>query len=120
MVNGITAEKNEAGAITSRFEPNWRSWPASAGAIGWLSCESVNPTRKSFQTKSTWKIASAAIAGRPSGSTTLKNSRHSEAPSMRAASIRSRGIPAKKFRNRKIANGKAKAVWKRIRPKTVS
>ena len=39
---------------------------------------------------------------------------------MRAASIRSRGIPAKKFRSRKIANGSANAVWKRIRPGTVS
>src|SRR6185437_10865878 len=30
IVSGMTAEKNEAGAITSRFVPNWRSWPASA------------------------------------------------------------------------------------------
>ena len=39
---------------------------------------------------------------------------------MRAASIRSLGIPMKKLRSRKIANGSPKAVWKRISPRTVS
>ena len=39
---------------------------------------------------------------------------------MRAASIRSRGMPAKKLRSRKIANGSANALWNRIRPGIVS
>ena len=39
---------------------------------------------------------------------------------MRADSRMSFGIPMKKFRSRKIANGSPKAVWKRIRPSTVS
>ena len=35
---------------------------------------------------------------------------------MRADSMMSFGIPMKKLRSRKIANGNPKAVWKRIRP----
>ncbi len=42
--------------------------------------------------------------------------RISDAPSIRADSRRSFGIPMKKFRSRKIANGSPNAVWKRIRP----
>ena len=50
----------------------------------------------------------------------LKKILTSEAPSIRAASSRSFGIPMKKFRRRKIANGSPNAVWKRTRPITVS
>ena len=39
---------------------------------------------------------------------------------MRADSRMSFGIPMKKFRSRKIANGSPNAVWKRISPSTVS
>jgi hypothetical protein len=46
--------------------------------------------------------------------------RISEAPSMRAASSRSFGIPMKKLRSRKMANGRPKAVWKRMSAKIVS
>jgi hypothetical protein len=46
--------------------------------------------------------------------------RNSEAPSMRADSRMSLGIPMKKLRSRKIAKGRPKAVWKRIRLPTVS
>ena len=66
---------------------------AIVGAIGWLSDASVSPIRRSFQTNRTWKIPSEAIAGRPSGSTTLKKSRSSDAPSIRAASMISNGSP---------------------------
>ena len=116
----MIAEKKEAGAITLRFEANWRSCDAISGAIGWFDCARTSPTKRSFQTNSTWKIASEAIAGIPSGSTTLKKSRHSEAPSIRAASIRSLGMPMKKLRRRKIPSGSAKAEWKRISPGIVS
>ena len=44
------------------------------------------------------------------------NSRSSPAPSSRPASSSSRGISAKKFRSRKIANGSPKAVWKSTTP----
>ena len=54
-------------------------------------------------------MPSEAIAGPPSGSTTRVKSRISPAPSSRAASSSSRGISAKKFRSRKIANGSPKA-----------
>ena len=80
----------------------------------------TSPISRSFQTNSTWKMASAAIAGSPSGSTTRKNSLNSDAPSMRAASIRSLGIPAKKLRSRNTANGSANAVWNMISPGSVS
>ena len=46
--------------------------------------------------------------------------RSSEAPSIRADSRMSFGIPMKKFRSRKIANGRPNAVWNRIRLATVS
>ena len=39
---------------------------------------------------------------------------------MRAASSSSAGIPTKKFRNRKIANGSPNAAWNRISPGMVS
>ena len=42
--------------------------------------------------------------------------RNSDAPSMRADSRMSFGIPMKKLRSRKIANGRPNAVWKRIEP----
>ena len=44
----------------------------------------------------------------------------SEAPSIRADSMMSFGIPTKKFRSRKIANGSPNATWKRTIPSTVS
>src|SRR5215211_2561982 len=75
----MISEKNAAGAITSRFDPNWRSWREIVAAIGWLSCASVRPIRRSFQTNSTWKIASEATAGRPSGRISRKKIRSSEA-----------------------------------------
>ena len=65
-------------------------------------------------------MASEAIAGRPSGRISRTKIRTSDAPSMRAASRMSFGIPAKKLRSRKIANGSPKAMWKRTIPSTVS
>ena len=67
-----------------------------------------------------WKIASDAIAGSPSGRISRRKIRNSEAPSIRADSSRSFGMPMKKFRNKKMANGSPNAVWNRTRPSTVS
>ncbi len=53
---------------------------------------------------------SAAIAGTDSGTTIVRKIATFEAPSIRAASIRSFGRVMKKFRSRKIPNGSAKAV----------
>jgi hypothetical protein len=61
-------------------------------------------------------MSSDAIAGIPSGSTTRRNTISSPAPSIRAASRSSDGIPMKKFRSRKIANGKPKATWNSTTP----
>ena len=52
----------------------------------------------------------AAMAGTESGTTIIRNTPMVEAPSIRAASIRSRGSVMKKLRNRKMPNGNAKAV----------
>ncbi len=30
------SETNEAGAISSMFDPNWRSWEKIATVIGWV------------------------------------------------------------------------------------
>ena len=65
-------------------------------------------------------MASEAMAGRLSGSISRKKMRISDAPSMRAASSSSAGMPTKKLRSRKIASGRPNAVWNRIRPAIVS
>ncbi|GAA5608862.1 hypothetical protein Sgri01_07231 [Streptomyces griseus] len=80
----------------------------------------ISATSMSFHTHRNWKIPSEAIAGPPSGITTRVNSRISPAPSSRAASRSSRGISAKKFRSRKIANGRPNAVWNSTTPSVVS
>ena len=41
----------------------------------------------------------------------MRKIRELDAPSTRAASIRSRGSPMKKLRSRKIASGRPNAVW---------
>ena len=102
---------NEAGAMSSMLLPNWRTLLKMATVIGCVSRPKVRATSRSFQTQRNWKIASDAIAGRPSGSTSRRKMRASEAPSIRADSNTSFGIPRKKFRSRKIAKGSAKAVW---------
>ena len=61
-------------------------------------------------------MASEAIAGRPSGMISRRKILISLAPSIRADSRMSLGIPMKKFRSRKIANGSPKATWKRMIP----
>ena len=70
----------------------------------------------SFHIHRNWKIASEAIAGPPSGRIRRQKIVNSPAPSIRAASIRSRGIPMKKFRSRKMANGRPNAAWNSTRP----
>ena len=104
--------------MTSKLVPNCRSWLRMATVSGWCD-ESANtrPTSRSFQTHRNWKIASDAIAGSPIGSTTVRKTFSSDAPSMRAASSSSRGMPAKKFRSRKIANGRPNATWNRTTPR---
>jgi hypothetical protein len=80
----------------------------------------VRATSRSFQVQRNWKIASDAIAGNPSGRIRRTKILTSDAPSMRADSRMSLGIPMKKLRSRKIANGSPNAVWKRMSPNTVS
>ena len=58
---------NEAGAIMSMLVPNSRSWPKIQTVIGCMFCPNVSATIRSFHVQRNWKIASDAIAGRPSG-----------------------------------------------------
>ena len=51
------------------------------------------------------------MAGTDSGTTIVRKIPIVVDPSMRAASMRSRGSVMKKLRNRKIPNGRANAVW---------
>ena len=55
-------------------------------------------------------MPNAANAGTESGRTTLRKIFQFDAPSTRAASIRSRGSVTKKFRKRKMQNGSANTV----------
>src|SRR6476660_7208481 len=107
---------NDAGAMMSRLEPNSRSCPEIQTVIGVVFCPKVSATSRSFHVQRNWKIASDAIAGSPSGRISRRKMRISEAPSIRADSRMSFGSPMKKFRNRKIANGSPKAVWKSAIP----
>ena len=81
-----------------------------------IGCLLGSPERKmsaisrSFQTQRNWKIPNEAIAGTESGITIRRKTARFEAPSMRAASMRSFGSVMKKFRNRKIASGNPNAV----------
>ena len=84
---------NAAGAISSRFAPNWRNSEKIATVITWVSRPKVSATRKSFHVHRNWKIASDAIAGRPSGRISRRKIVSSEAPSMRADSRMSFGMP---------------------------
>ena len=61
------ATRTTAGAISSMFEPNWRSCEKIATVIGCVSRPNVSATSRSFHVQRNWKIASEAIAGRPSG-----------------------------------------------------
>ena len=88
--------------------------------IGWTFWPNVSATIRSFHVQRNWKIASDAIAGSPSGRIRRTKILSSEAPSMRADSMMSFGIPTKKFRSRKIANGSPNAAWKRMMLSTVS
>ncbi len=118
--SGTTSDRNDAGAISSMLAPNWRSCVKIATVIGCVLRAKVSATSRSFQVHRNWKMASEAIAGRLSGSTRRKKMPISEAPSMRAASSSSAGNPTKKLRSRKMANGRPKAVWNRMRPAIVS
>ena len=53
--------------MMSMFEPNERSWVKIATVIGCVSPPKMSATSRSFQVQRNWKIASDAIAGRPSG-----------------------------------------------------
>src|SRR5262249_31408822 len=114
--SGITSEMNDAGAIRSMLVPNSRSCPAIHTVIGVVFCPKVRATSRSFHVQRNWKIASDAIAGRPSGRISRTKMTISFAPSIRADSRMSFGKPMKKFLNRKIANGNPKATWKSAIP----
>ena len=103
MTSGTTSEMNEAGAMMSTLEENWRIWPKIQTVIGWTL--NVSETIRSFHVQRNWKIASEAIAGSPSGRIRRRKIQISLAPSMRADSRMSFGIPMKKLRRRKMANG---------------
>ncbi len=64
--------------------------------------------KKSFHEKKKWKRATAVIAGIDSGRITERKIRNGPAPSIVAASSRSRGIDRKYWRNRKTLNALAK------------
>jgi hypothetical protein len=57
----------DAGAMMSMLVPNSRSWPEIQTVIGVVFCPNVRATSRSFHVQRNWKIASDAIAGRPSG-----------------------------------------------------
>src|ERR671935_2077702 len=118
--SGIASDTNAAGAMMSMFDPNSVSWEKMATVIGCVLRPNVNATIRSFHVQRNWKIASDAIAGNPSGRIRRRKIQNSDAPSIRADSRMSFGIPMKKLRNRKIANGSPNAVWKSTRPRTVS
>ena len=63
----MISEMNEAGAITSMLVPNSRSCPKIQTVIGCTFWPNVSATIRSFHVQRNWKIASDAIAGRPSG-----------------------------------------------------
>ena len=63
--SGSASETNAAGAISSMFEPNWRSCVKIATVIGCVSRPNVSATSRSFHVQRNWKIASEAIAGQP-------------------------------------------------------
>ena len=65
---------------------------------------------RSFQTQRNWKIANEASAGTDRGTTMRRKMARFDAPSIRAASIRSFGRVMKKFLKRKTASGSPKAV----------
>ena len=88
--------------------------------IGCTFWPKVSATIRSFQVQRNWKIASEAIAGSPSGRISRTKIVSSLAPSIRADSMMSFGIPTKKLRSRKIANGSPNAAWKRTIESTVS
>src|SRR5262249_8154119 len=66
--------------------------------------------RRWVKTHRNWKMPYAASAGTERGTTTRRKIRKLEAPSTRAASIRSFGSVMKKLRKRKIAKGSPNAV----------
>ena len=102
----------EAGAIRSMLAPNSRRLAKIATVIGCTFWPKVSATIRSFQVQRNWKMASEAIAGSPSGRISRTKILSSEAPSIRADSMMSLGIPTKKLRSRKIANGSPNAAWK--------
>ena len=110
---------NDAGAMMSMLVPKSRSWPEIQTVIGCVFPPNVSATSRSFHVQRNWKIASDAIAGRPSGRISRTKITISLAPSMRADSRMSFGSPTKKFRSRKTANGSPNAAWKSAIPSHV-
>ena len=82
---------------------NWRSWLKIQTLI--VFTLKVSETIRSFHVQRNWKMASEAIAGRPRGRIRRRKIQISLAPSMRADSRMSFGIPMKKLRRRKRRTG---------------
>ena len=61
--------------MSSMFEPNSASWEKIATVIGCVLRPNVSATSRSFHVHRNWKIASDAIAGRPSGRISRKKMR---------------------------------------------
>ena len=112
---GSTSEMNDAGAMMLDVRAELAQLREDRdGDRLRVARRTSSATSRSFHVQRNWKIASDAIAGRPSGRISRRKMRISDAPSMRADSRMSFGIPMKKLRSRKIANGRPNAVWKRI------
>src|SRR5262245_191248 len=71
-INGTISDKKAPGASTSKCAENCRTSCCSATVMGFVSfVEKISATSRSFHTHMNWKMASDAIAGRPSGRITL-------------------------------------------------
>ena len=93
---GIVASVTTA-IIAGHKVKNWNlNWLRASGNVYWLrSCRMISGQKNAFQEP--WKemMATAAMAGTPSGSITRQKVVRKPAPSILAASSRSRGMVRK-------------------------
>ena len=108
---------NDAGAITSMLVPNSRSWPIFQTVIGCTpkvrGDDQVVPRPEELEDRERGDRGESQREHQADEDGELL------APSIRADSRMSFGIPTKKLRSRKIANGNPNAVWKRMVLRTV-
>src|SRR5437016_14114654 len=111
------SEMNDAVEMMSTLDENWRR----LSKMKTLTVPTLNVSEmiRSFHVQRNWKMASEAIAGRPSGRIRRRKIQIAFAPSIRADSRMAFGIPMKKLRRRKTAKGSRNAAWERITLRTV-